>query len=208
MLKISKRFSYKNEVNRYNKLHDDWEHNMENFNNNLKKLQKLKKKWNRDSNKYLHLWDYFYRLYDECDETIDIEKKKLLQIKMHQISNKMARTVKENELLDFEVGLILAYEDFYCKNINDAMNKMEHFHFITNENSKVKTITKAKARQIEKETCCICLDCHKICQVITTQCGHIFGKRCFERIIEDNGDNASCPYCRKRDLQFTLYRKR
>lgn len=208
MLKISKRFSYKNEVNRYNKLYDDHEHNIENYENYAKKFKKLFPKYIRDMNKVLHLQRYFNRLCDECNETIDIEKKKLLQIKMYQISNKITRTVKENELLTFEVDLILDYQDIYCEGFTVAANKMEHFHFITNENSTVKIITKAKARQIEKETCCICLDCHKTCQVITTQCGHIFGKRCFERIIKDKGDNASCPYCRKKDLQFTLYRKR
>ena len=205
---MSKGFSYKSEVNtRLNKLHDAFDHNMENYKNYSKKSNKLFQKLKRDTNKYYHLWEYLNRLDNEYEETIEIEKKKLLHLKMVQISSKIARTKKENELLKFELELIDDYEDFYHKGYNVTMNKIDHFRYLTNENSKVRTITKTKARQIEKETCCICLDCHKTCDLITTQCGHTFGKRCFERIIEDKGDNASCPYCRKSDLQFTLYRK-
>ena len=208
MLKIFKEFSYISEVNtRLNKLHYIFDHNMKNYKNYSKKSNKLFRKLKRDTNKYYHLGDYHFRLSCQYAFETDIEKKKLLHIKMDQISSKMVRTKKENELLNFELDLIDDYEDFYQKGYNVTMNKIDHFRYLTNENSKVKTITKAKVRQIEKETCCICLDCHKTYDLVTTQCGHTFGKRCFERIIEDKGDYSSCPYCRKIGLQFTLYRK-
>ena len=206
---MAKRFSYEAETKtRLKEIHDAFDDNMANFQKYSKESDKLFRKLKRDTNKYYHLWDYFKRLDDEYEETTDIEKKKLLRIKMDKISSKMAETKKRNKLLEFELDLIDDYVDFYHKGYNKYNDKFENFPYLTDENSNVKTITKAKVSQLEKEICCICLDCHKTRDIVTTQCGHIFGKKCFERIIDDKGDNTSCPYCRKRGLQFTLYRKK
>ena len=193
---------------RLQNLQNTLEDELEKHNYYINKLSKLRRKLSKDVNKYYHLFEYKNELYHECEETADIEKKKLLRIKMCKISSKMAHTEKKNDLLNFEYVLLEDYVDYYHKRFNNTYHKIKNFRYITNKNSKMIKISNKKAMQFEKETCCICLDCHKIHDLISTKCRHKFGQKCFERIIKDKGDDASCPYCRKRDLQFALYCKK
>jgi hypothetical protein len=75
-------------------------------------------------------------------------------------------------------------------------------------NSKLVKITKTKEKKLEKEICGICCDNHKIKNIVTTCCGHTFGKCCFEKLLNYNWENVveiSCPMCRKSNIEIIRY---
>jgi len=77
------------------------------------------------------------------------------------------------------------------------------------ENSKLQKITNKNKKIIEHEGCSICFDNHKINKMITTCCGHHFGRMCFAHYIDvnyENNNNIVCPLCRNDNLEyFTKY---
>jgi hypothetical protein len=79
---------------------------------------------------------------------------------------------------------------------------------LVENNSKLVKITKTKEKKLEKEICGICCDNHKIKNIVTTCCGHTFGKCCFEKLLNYNLDNdveISCPMCRKSNIEIIRY---
>lgn len=74
---------------------------------------------------------------------------------------------------------------------------------------KLQKITNKNKKKLERETCSICCDNHKINKMITTSCGHHFGTYCFAQYIDVNFDNDNdvvCPLCRNDNLEsFTKY---
>jgi len=69
------------------------------------------------------------------------------------------------------------------------------FHF--------KKISNKQKIQIEKETCSICCDTHKIKNVLSTKCGHHFGECCFEKYVDNKLENykeINCPLCRSNNI--------
>jgi len=94
------------------------------------------------------------------------------------------------------------------KSSNNLWRKMESLFKITKNNSKYKKITKIEKRRLERETCAICFEEHDIKQIVTTSCGHVFGKRCISQILEHNYDNDidfKCPCCRNDKVELTRY---
>lgn len=74
---------------------------------------------------------------------------------------------------------------------------------------KLQKITNKNKKKLERETCSICCDNHKINKMITTCCGHHFGTYCFAQYIDVNFDKLNdivCPLCRNDNLEsFTKY---
>lgn len=74
---------------------------------------------------------------------------------------------------------------------------------------KLQKITNKNKKKLERETCSICCDNHKINKMITTSCGHHFGTYCFAQYIDVNYDKSNdivCPLCRNDNLEsFTKY---
>jgi hypothetical protein len=77
------------------------------------------------------------------------------------------------------------------------------------KNIKLQKITNKNKKQLERESCSICFDNHKINKMITTCCGHHFGTYCFAHYIDVNYENKNevvCPLCRNDNLEyFTKY---
>ena len=97
--------------------------------------------------------------------------------------------------------------DIYSK-INYFGKKMNNVYKITADNSVRRKVTKNKKRTMEREMCSICLENHSIKDVVTTSCGHHFGKSCFEQIIEKCSRNCtqlSCPLCRNTEMGYYRY---
>ena len=109
-----------------------------------------------------------------------------------------------------EVELALLYweqMEIYNK-MNYWEKKMKHVYKITADNSYRRKITKGKKRRLENETCSICLENHCINDVVTTSCGHHFGKSCFEQIIEKCSQKnipITCPLCRNDKIEYYRY---
>jgi hypothetical protein len=75
------------------------------------------------------------------------------------------------------------------------------------ENSKMQKITNKNKKQLQRDTCSICCDSHKINKMITTCCGHHFGTYCFAKYIDINYDNNNdivCPLCRNDKLEYFI----
>jgi hypothetical protein len=75
------------------------------------------------------------------------------------------------------------------------------------ENSKLQKITNKNKKQLQRDTCSICCDTHKINKMITTCCGHHFGTYCFAKYIDINYDNNNeiiCPLCRNDKLEYFI----
>jgi hypothetical protein len=74
---------------------------------------------------------------------------------------------------------------------------------------KLQKITNKNKKKLERETCSICCDNHKINKMITTCCGHHFGTYCFAQYIGVNYEKLNdivCPLCRNDNLEsFTKY---
>ena len=75
------------------------------------------------------------------------------------------------------------------------------------EYTKLQKITNKNKKQLELETCSICFDNHKINKMITTCCGHHFGRMCFAHYIDVNYENTNdivCPLCRNDNLEYFI----
>jgi hypothetical protein len=74
---------------------------------------------------------------------------------------------------------------------------------------KLQKITNKNKKQLQRETCSICCDNHKINKMITTSCGHHFGTYCFAQYVDVNYEKLNdivCPLCRNDNLEsFTKY---
>ena len=87
-------------------------------------------------------------------------------------------------------------------------DEMEGLFKITKQNSHLKKVSKLEKRRLEREICSICYESHSIKQLVTTSCGHTFGKCCLSRMIEHNYENGAqimCPYCRNEHFKLTRH---
>ena len=93
--------------------------------------------------------------------------------------------------------------DKYLKKMNNIGISFIH------EYIKLQKITNKNKKKLERETCSICCDNHKINKMITTSCGHHFGTYCFAQYIDVNYEKLNdivCPLCRNDNLEsFTKY---
>jgi hypothetical protein len=96
----------------------------------------------------------------------------------------------------------------YLKTINRG--------FITKNNSIIYNINNKEKNKLEKHICPICISTHKYKDLIKTSCGHIYGKKCFEELIQSTGENyefylfdkihiISCPMCRNDKLNTHIF---
>jgi hypothetical protein len=189
-------------------LSDQWKYHIDAFWENIKLNDKMAFQIKRDTNRLEHLHRYYDRLNAKCRELGEAEESKIKQ-KMSVVKGMIERTNRSNELLKFQLDLIWVDIDYHCLHYNNYLKKIGRSLMITGE--KVSRITKAKARHMECEDCCLCLSSHKLKNIVTTNCKHTFGKSCFEKYIDkqyQNQNNIVCPLCRNSDLTFTIYRIR
>lgn len=163
-------------------------------------IERLKEK----KYKLLGLTDFFKemnRLFDYCKENnIDYEKYETPARPNTDILSKR----HEIEIAELDVKI----EELESKE-RAIWNIMESVFKINDRNSKCKRVSKVAKRKLEAETCAICFEEHNISKIVTIDCGHSFGKPCFEQLIETNYDRyieTSCPCCRHIPLVVTRYR--
>lgn len=59
------------------------------------------------------------------------------------------------------------------------------------------------------DTCCFCLNQHTLRESVHTDCGHYFGKACYQAYQAANGDKKiACPLCRKVEPIITIFNER
>lgn len=66
-----------------------------------------------------------------------------------------------------------------------------------------KKMSTNKKSILEKEICSICLDTHKVKNMVTTKCNHQFGSCCLEKYMLNKYDNEKeirCPLCRSNNI--------
>ena len=75
--------------------------------------------------------------------------------------------------------------------------------------NKVSSISRRRFLAKCKDVCSICLDSHQKGDSVTAQCGHEFGKQCWEQFLASNDqDETLCPLCRNVCHFVTGYKQR
>jgi hypothetical protein len=195
------------------KLSNDYYKKKDIYNNNEEAIKRKTRIYRKRFNKYFHLHSYRSKLYDEYYESekdYDHPDMVSLNKKISKISSIMQKTKKEYKLLDFELKMLEHISEEYESEYDNSLEKLIRFFSLTKKNCNQRCLTKKKCKLIEKEDCPICLDNHKFNNIIKTSCGHIFGKNCFEKLLENNYYKElpiCCPLCRETDLTFVIYRK-
>jgi hypothetical protein len=72
--------------------------------------------------------------------------------------------------------------------------------------NKVCAIGRVKFNADCKEVCAICLDTHKKCDSVTTECGHEYCKGCWFSWMSNTTGNRKCPTCRKQCPKTTTFK--
>jgi len=114
--------------------------------------------------------------------------------------------IKERKAI--EIALLELNRDEIIKEEKQIYQQMEYVFKINKENSQYKKISKSKKMILEREICALCCEDHNIKQIITTNCGHCFGKNCFSQMLEHNFDQnipIRCPCCRNEKIELTRY---
>lgn len=191
-----------------NDYHEEWNHHIDEHVRLTNQSNKIFRKLKRATNAYYdHLFPYSMSLFDKWTETDDPDIKN----QMVRIYNIMSKRKREMMMLEYEMHILDEIDEIHLRGYNKYNDKIESLHTIRVENSKIRRISKAKMEQLEKEPCCICIELHKMKNIVSTCCGHIFGKSCFETLIKKQFQKESeivCPLCRNPDLKYTLYRRK
>ena len=69
----------------------------------------------------------------------------------------------------------------------------------------------AKRLETVMETCSICLSSHKWRDGILTNCGHCFGRVCYEEYhnnMKQKNEQTTCPLCRSENPSLTIFDER
>ena len=68
---------------------------------------------------------------------------------------------------------------------------------------KYKRISEEEYEAENTDPCSVCMEIHKKCNTITTECKHSFCKPCWNKWMDTN--NRTCPYCRGQCKSITVY---
>uniref|UniRef100_A0A6C0HZ32 RING-type domain-containing protein n=1 Tax=viral metagenome TaxID=1070528 RepID=A0A6C0HZ32_9ZZZZ len=207
----SRKFTRYNLYKIKRELSNAFDKEMELFNKHLHIYSIAFKRYKKMRNKCSHLLKYRSTLYDEyyCELDRDDPKRELIHKKISKISNLLKNAEHDAEVLHFELDILENNYEIHWLGYNKLDKKIESFISINEKNSKIRHVTKKKAKIIEDNGCSICLDNHKITGMVTTSCGHTFGKSCFEKTMKFNyyeNNTICCPLCRKNNLEFAIYR--
>jgi hypothetical protein len=161
---------------------------------------------------YNNILDLYLNMLSMDESSEEYKKKKRLLDKLYRVMYEIQSKLK---IIMFEYDLLEIESNYYLKIINDynsTYEKEDQIWSLTPNTQPVKRITKTKRRELEMETCAICLDIHGYKDIVKTSCGHVFGKTCFQNHLRTlNKHNHSnvlrtgCPMCRRTDLAFTLF---
>ena len=176
----------------------------------------LFKKLRKDTNKYYDIYFYGIKYYSDKldDEPYGSDTYYKLKQKKDDLYNKHHALKKQNEILDYESTIYWEISQYYLNNHNKLVKynpKTRDFDdfYITKKNTSQKTITKTKQKQLESEVCPICLDTHTYKNMIRLNCSHIFGKGCFQKLLqkaEKKNSVPKCPLCRTNCEKYSLFK--
>ena len=158
-------------------------------------------------------WNNLQRVYNECSNKM---------YKLKNIKTCMDKFVENgfcndpfpknylylSNKFEVEIALLQLKRDEVDKQMKLLWRDMEGVFKITSKNSKLKKITPLEKRNLEREICSICYEQHTIKQVVTTNCGHTFGKCCLTEMLGHNYDNEIdivCPCCRNDRIEIVRY---
>jgi len=168
--------------------------------------QKKFKKLIKDTNKYNDIYFYGIDYYSNKlkDEPTGSDTYYKIKEKMDDLYNKYYELEKRNKILDYESTIYWEISQYYLDKHNKLMKynlktrDFDDFYF-TKKDTPLKTITKTKRKQLESEVCSICLETHTYKNMIQLNCSHIFGKGCFQKILQraaEKDTHSKCPLCR------------
>jgi hypothetical protein len=203
-------------------LSNKWKYHIDEFDRVYASQKKKYEKLDRDINKQYHLASAKNKMFDEiCDMLENWSTSEELHERNKEVAEKRKKwdrlwnLIEKNErnvdILKFELQLNDYVEDIHHAEYNKYMNKMDTIHHLTKKNCKVVCVKLCEIQQLEKEDCCICLTPHTWRDVVTTSCGHRFGKSCMEKLIEEKHAKECeivCPLCRNNEVKFTIYCKK
>ena len=164
------------------------------------------KKLIKDTNKYYDIYNYgieYYRTKMK-NESYGSENYYKIKEKMDDLYNKHYALEKPNKILDYEANIYWELSQYYLDKNNKLMKynpetrDFDDFYFIKKD-TPLKTITKTKKKHLESEACSICLDTHTYKNMIQLNCSHIFGKVCFQKLLQKAEEKyiaPKCPLCR------------
>jgi hypothetical protein len=174
---------------------------------NMKYYTQLDELYDKTNNLYTQCGDYLHmeRHYKRGKEYYEIhgEYPPIIDAMIHS----KKRRKLENKYYVELMNLHLQLDELHKK--SDKLEKKKDnigVSFI-HENSKLQKITNKNKKQLQRDTCSICCDTHKINKMITTCCGHHFGTYCFSKYIDINYDNNNeiiCPLCRNDKLEYFI----
>jgi hypothetical protein len=206
-------FSIKNLNNKNVESNQKFDYYYDEWCKTKKEYKKLSAKLQRTMNKYTHLSNYVGRLYEQWftfDAITPADIKNDIKNKISKISHLMHKTLHETEVLNLELDINNACSTIHANKFDKHLLKIKTIHHITRKNSNVRSVSVMQQKDLESETCCICLETHTLKDIVTTCCGHTLGKSCFEEIIHKHyyaDTEITCPLCRKQSLSFNIYRK-
>ena len=194
---------------KYDKYIEQYEYYMSLYDEKSKKLKK-------DTIKYFDIYNYGINFYSNKlnDESYGSDNYYKLKQKMDDLYNKHYALEKPNKILDYEANIYWEISQYYLDKLNKLTKynpktrHLDDFYF-TKKDIPLKTITKTKKKQLEIEVCSICLDTHTYKNMIQLNCSHIFGKVCFQKILqkaEEKGTHSKCPLCRTMCEKYSLFK--
>jgi hypothetical protein len=119
----------------------------------------------------------------ESKKQINKQKKSIMSVDL------VLLVIKMKELDDRQLGIENKIHSL-CK-----LNLVGCFIF--------KKISNKRKIELEKETCSICLEQHRINDTLITKCKHYFGECCFGKYVENklnNNMSVCCPLCRDNNI--------
>jgi hypothetical protein len=149
-------------------------------------------------------WKEYYKMFNvffEMGNKIFSNVKK--EYNKHQLSDEYRRLVELDELISDINNWALVY-----------VNKLElpnNNLFLLNKFCKSTIhVTKKKGNNVTSDVCSLCLERHKIKDVVKTCCGHYFGKLCFANLVKHEYNKRSnkvkCPNCRNKKYSLQCFK--
>jgi len=87
--------------------------------------------------------------------------------------------------------------NYHAQYISRLIMKKSTIKTLTQIQHKKKSIGRTVFEAMCKDQCAICLNIHTKGECIETECGHEFGKQCWETWISNPNGNHTCPTCRE-----------
>lgn len=168
----------------------------------IEDYETLSKKWNKQRQEY-------YESTNKIDRMTNMRKFTEISFKGYFCEDMITSNfLYLRRKYEVELAILELKRHAIDKSRDKLWREMENLFKITKNNSKYKKISKIEKRRLERETCAICYEEHDIKQIVTTCCGHVFGKRCISKILVHNYDNYidfKCPCCRNDKVDLTRY---